>query len=189
MKKILLTSLLAVFAVSSANAAFEFNPYVGVRGGYDFETKVSSDSSYISGSSSDGWMIGGTVGATFFDSEDFAARIEAEYIYTDLSDDSVDASNHTALLNLVGDIKTGLAVTPYVTAGIGYGWTTISLDNEYVRDDIDDDDLAWQLGVGLAYAATDAFDIDLGYRYINSGEMLSMDIESHQVYLGLRYAF
>lgn len=32
MKKILLTSLLAVFAVSSANAAFEFNPYVGVRG-------------------------------------------------------------------------------------------------------------------------------------------------------------
>ena len=189
MKKILLTSLLAVFAVSSANAAFEFNPYVGVRGGYDFETKVSSDSSYISGSSSDGWMIGGTIGATFFDNEDFAARIEAEYIYTDLSDDSVDVSNHTALLNLVGDIKTGLAVTPYVTAGIGYGWTTISLDNEYVHSDIDDDDLAWQLGVGLAYAATDAFDIDLGYRYINSGEMLSMDIESHQVYLGLRYAF
>lgn len=188
MKKILLTSLLAVFAVSSANAAFEFNPYVGVRGGYDFETKVSSDSSYISGSSSDGWMIGGTIGATFFDSEDFAARIEAEYIYTDLSDDSVDVSNHTALLNLVGDIKTGLAVTPYVTAGIGYGWTTIATNIERLGD-IDDDDLAWQLGVGLAYAATDAFDIDLGYRYINSGEVFFNDIESHQVYLGLRYAF
>lgn len=188
MKKILLTSLLAVFAVSSANAAFEFNPYVGVRGGYDFETKVSSDSSYISGSSSDGWMVGGTVGATFFDNEDFAARIEAEYIYTDLSDDSVDVSNHTALLNLVGDIKTGLAVTPYVTAGIGYGWTTIATNIERLGD-IDDDDLAWQLGVGLAYAATDAFDIDLGYRYINSGEVFFNDIESHQVYLGLRYAF
>lgn len=189
MKKILLTSLLAVFAVSSANAAFEFNPYVGVRGGYDFETKTSSDSSNTPTDSTNGWMVGGVVGATFFDSEDFAARIEAEYIYTDLSDDSFDVSNHTALLNLVGDIKTGLAVTPYITAGIGYGWTTISLDNEYVHGDIDGDDLAWQLGVGLTYAATDAFDIDLGYRYINSGEMLSMDIESHQVYLGLRYAF
>lgn len=197
MKKVFLTSLLAVFAATSANAAMVFNPYVGVRGGYDIRTNVTTDAPINNPDDSyaDGWLVGGTIGTTFFDSDDFAARIEAEYIYTSIGEvyKTADVANHTALLNLVGDIKTGLSVTPYITAGIGYSWTFLSTNGT----DTDDSNLAWQVGAGLTYEITDSFNVDLGYRYLNnttfttpeSDGSIEFEVESHQVYLGLRYAF
>lgn len=231
MKKYLLTSLLAVFAVSSANAAVGFDPYVTVRGGYDIQTNMSVDSftmesielkgdrlEAVLGNDleweTSGFMVGGAVGATFFTSDYFNARAELEYIYNGLQTDDaepLEIFNHTALFNLAGDIKTGTPITPYVTAGIGYGWTNVSDGN---MDLTGGTGMAWQVGAGIAYNVTDAFAIDLGYRYLNNGTINfenpfadsgdpildttfdnkehSMDIAvdgSHQVYLGLRYTF
>lgn len=83
MKKYLLTSLLAVFAVSSANAAMEFNPYASVRVGYDIQTKTepanvpagTSDESLDAMTiTEDGFLGGASLGATFFENEYFGAR-------------------------------------------------------------------------------------------------------------------
>lgn len=112
-------------------------------------------------------------------------------------DNNADIQNHTALFNLAADIKTGTALTPYITAGIGYGWTFIDEDNS----NIDANALAWQVGAGISYALNDAFSLDLGYRYLDSGTLsfdipiyiytitLEENVASHQIYLGARYAF
>lgn len=207
MKKYLLTSLLAVFAVSSANAAMEFNPYASVRVGYDIQTKIepanvpagtSDESIDAMTATEDGFLGGASLGATFFENEYFGARGELEYIFTNLSgDNNADIQNHTALFNLAADIKTGTALTPYITAGIGYGWSFIDEDNS----NMDANALAWQVGAGISYALNDAFSLDLGYRYLDSGTLsfdipiyiytitLEENVASHQIYLGARYAF
>ena len=66
--------------------------------------------------------------------------------------------------------------------------------------------LAWSLGAGVSFAASDALVVDLGYRYVDLGstesgwntfgnarglqdEKMQLDLVSREVTLGLRYAF
>ena len=64
---------------------------------------------------------------------------------------------------------------------------------------------AWQVGAGVSYAATDSIDVDLGYRYVDTGaarimkmyasgaqgyrESVKVNTARHELYAGLRYNF
>lgn len=198
MKKYLLTSLFAICATSAASAA-EFNPYATIRAGYDITTNISSTSG---NADQGGFLLGIAGGAEFYSDADFGARLEIGYDYMSVSNidnDNLDLSTHTLLLNLYGDIKTGTALTPYITAGVGYGWTNVSADMGYISINLNDSGLAWQIGAGISYGITDNFAIDLGYRYLaspqfdmtkdNANTNIKFDMYSHQLYLGARYAF
>lgn len=191
MRKILLTSLAVILAVSAASAA-EITPYMALRGGYNM-TNVSNDNDDLDGN---GFLVGAAVGLELYNDSTFTIRAEVEYNYIAAYDmGGVDASNNTVLANIFADIETGTPITPYVGLGLGYGWTTI--DTNSIAGKYDDSNMAWQLGAGISYAAMDNLMFDLGYRYLNStsfemtypGGSDEFDIASHQIYLGARLAF
>lgn len=187
MKKILLTSFIGVLAVSAASA-MNLTPYAAVRGGYN----MTSVSNPVYDSDGNGFLVAGALGSELYSDPMFAIRGEVEYNYITAKIDSADATNSTVLANFFADIKTDTTITPYVSLGLGYGWTSID-DGEKV----DDSNMAWQLGAGITYAAMDNLMFDLGYRYLNNTTFtiespagnIDTDIESHQIYLGARLAF
>jgi opacity protein-like surface antigen len=87
----------------------------------------------------------------------------------------------TVLGNLYFDIPTSTIVTPYVGAGLGWGWASVSPGN-------DDDGFAWALTAGAAVNLTEQFAIDTAYRLRGVG-VDGPDTYEHQVTTGLRFKF
>jgi len=207
MKKTLLTSLAAVFAVSAASA-MELTPYAAVRGGFDraIMNTAKADGESFGNPAGNGFMLGVAGGVSFNASEYFDVRGEIEYTYADRdiereysfdeddemvkTKDKWDTSAHTVMLNAFADIKTGTAFTPYIGAGLGWSWNNaeIKADNG-TKLDFDDNAFAWQVGAGVSYAATDALRIDLGYRFMDvmglkaSKTLVEEDGEAYKVTL------
>lgn len=201
MKKIALTSLLAVFAVSAASAAT--TPYVAAHIGYTAPTiEVYGNHDHYGMYMNDNFAydlsIAGGVKHTL--TPVFAIRGEVEYDYTsgvkysynfDEDAGSFWARSQTLLFNGYIDMKTASALTPYIGAGIGYQWTNLE-----IRDMGNPHALAWQVGGGISYALCDHLSFDLGYRYLSSADK-SVDDEGtqkihnayHQFRLGAAYAF
>lgn len=114
----------------------------------------------------------------------------------------------TLMVNGWFDIPTGTAFKPYVGGGIGVAFVhykaTISENDDpaSATKSANVSNFAWSLGGGLGYAITDAWTVDLGYRYINAGDAKvnfpeagglyyskTKNIESHDIMLGVRYTF
>lgn len=103
--------------------------------------------------------------------------------------------------------------TPYVGAGVGFahvsvnGMTDVNVPNNgfaYAADN-SETNFAWAIHAGLSYDVTDRVAIDLGYRYLNIGDISSGqfndfnlanppsggleidDVESHDLMLGIRF--
>ena len=85
---------------------------------------------------------------------------------------------------------------PYIGAGVGYSWLKGTMDA--TRWGLDkgsskDDDISWNVGLGVAYEINNNVDITLGYRYEDLGKIkddsTTVDITNHKVFLGLRYNF
>lgn len=119
----------------------------------------------------------------------------------------------TAMLNAYVDLGTYSGFTPYLGAGIGVARTVLGNYNRTMVGDVapggttrtrlpggETYSLAWALMAGVGYQLSDTFTLDLGYRYVNLGDVKTRgyalaggaDVESigsHEVRLGLRYAF
>ncbi|MEL7274160.1 MAG: outer membrane beta-barrel protein [Pseudomonadota bacterium] len=142
-------------------------------------------------------------------------RAEAELGYTQLDIDSHtvaglgkfsggdatgDASAVYGLANGYVDYSLG-AITPFVSAGVGYGQLDLSQQGVTPTGVVMNDSaggLAWQVGAGAAFAVTDSVTVDLGYRFFKvqdvglsavDGTQSDVDLESHQINLGIRKAF
>ncbi|HLA02591.1 MAG TPA: porin family protein [Aestuariivirga sp.] len=92
-----------------------------------------------------------------------------------------DMSTTTVLGNLYFDWANDSAFTPYVGAGLGYGW----VDDTPTGDD---SGIAYGLTAGVAMDLTDNIALDLGYRFretIISGS----DPMEHQIAAGVRFSF
>lgn len=133
----------------------------------------------------------------------------------------IETSAYSGMINFYYDIDTGTRFTPYVGAGFGiahvkaksqaYGF---SHQNYSVTDEVTDDNPAWNISLGAAYALNDNWSLDLGYRYTNYGRITEsknkrghlwdkpqnmqehgldvkgdMKIDSHEINFGVRYAF
>lgn len=83
------------------------------------------------------------------------------------TDRSVDT--YGALVNLKYEMPTtwsvtGVGVSPYVAAGVGYGGVSYGL----AGSDQQDDGLLWQVKTGLALHVNPRLTLDVGYRYLNA---------------------
>ena len=115
-------------------------------------------------------------------------------------------STHAVLVNLFYDIDLGPNWKPFV--GLGVGWarnvsdvvrTPLIAGPSEQREDTNDN-FAWTAGLGVAYRLSDAWRLELAYRYIDLGAVdigpfsngtvvEAEDYVSHDVVLGVRYRF
>ena len=192
MKKIALTSLLTIFAVSAASAAT--SPYVAAHIGYTapnltfYENHKHNGAFYNDNFAYD---LSFAAGVKSDLSKAFALRGEVEYDFingTNLNNgNDIWVHTNTLLFNGYIDMKTVSALTPYIGAGIGYQWNHFD-----ILEGFKPHGLAWQVGGGLSYALCDHLSMDFGYRYLSSVDKegnAKIRAAYHQFRLGAAYAF
>jgi opacity protein-like surface antigen len=92
-----------------------------------------------------------------------------------------DLSSTTVLGNLYYDWANDSAFTPYVGAGVGYGWT-------YFDPGKDRSGLAVGLTAGVAVDLTENLALDVGYRFRDT-MIKGSDPMEHQIMAGVRFSF
>ncbi len=164
--------------------------------------------------------IGGGIffGYDFFHKQEAPLRLEVEYAirsnftadeqynngYADLDID-YSLNLQTLLANAYLDLHNRTPFTPYVSVGAGLGFVHESMKVDITNRAagytarIDGDGygtvFAYQVGAGVAYAASDQVSIDLGYRFLGLSNSDSyQDYEdtfsgAHEINLGLRFGF
>ena len=107
------------------------------------------------------------------------------------------------MLNGYYDFKNKSKLKPYLSAGVGVTRikNKITDIDANVTDKDSDNHFSWSAGVGLAYAVSESFSLDLSYRYIDNGKFnfetnfasnpMHSDIKliSNEYLLGARYTF
>lgn len=147
------------------------------------EAVVTASGFYLRGDAGWSWLntddddnsvlvLGGGVGYQFNDN----LRTDLRGDWAGIGND--DSSFTTVLGNVYFDIPTETIFTPYVGAGIGYGWAE--------SNDNDDDGVAFGLMAGVEVNLTDNLSADVGYRY---RQILSEDVYDHEALAGLRFSF
>jgi len=217
MNKILLLAGVAAVFSFSANAA-EFTPYVSAKIKYaDMSNDVESYDEdefyeYTYSTDIDDKVFGGSVAAGVATKLPYGSlRLEAEYnrnadaenkdsiswedeTYIYSADIKMKLESQAFMANLYYDFDTNTRLTPYVGGGIGMAKlkAKMSVAGESLGS-VDDTTFAWQLGAGVAYAATDYVTFDAGYRYADYGDFTKdddkIDVSAHEFYLGARYSF
>jgi opacity protein-like surface antigen len=149
------------------------------------EAVVTASSFYIRGDGGWSWLntddnndsalvLGGGVGYQINDN----LRTDLRADWAGLGSDD-DSSFTTVLGNVYFDIPTQTILTPYLGAGIGYGWSESNAS--------DDDGVAFGLMAGVEVNLTENLSADVGYRY---RQILSDDsIFANEALIGLRYSF
>jgi OOP family OmpA-OmpF porin len=146
------------------------------------------------------WM--GDVGLGYAFQNGFRAEGELAYRTNDWKGDLFESSLNgrvnawSAMANLYYDFNRGGRVQPYV--GVGAGAARVRLSVAGGGND-SDTVFAWQAMVGIAFALTDQWDLDVGYRYLRAnsvdvsqafgGADSSVDYQHQAVTVGLRYQF
>jgi opacity protein-like surface antigen len=88
----------------------------------------------------------------------------------------------TVLGNIYYDIPLDSVITPYVGAGAGYGWGSVTNGD-------DRDGFAMALMAGAEVSLTDNLSADFEYRYRRVLASSHADPEEHQLLAGLRFKF
>lgn len=150
---------------------------------YTPEPVVTASGFYVRGDAGWSWLntkkddnsvavLGGGVGYRFTDN----LRADVRGDYAGVGND--DHYFGTLLANLYFDIPTQTIVTPYLGAGLGYGWSDSHGDNQ--------DGGAFAAMAGLEVSLTDNLSADIGYRY---RQIFSEDVYDNEALVGLRYSF
>ncbi len=87
---------------------------------------------------------------------------------------------NTWMVNDYYNFDTQTLFTPYVTASVGY--TKVTLEGAGkgsipVNNKTTDNNIAWNLGLGVAYAVTPQLSLDVGYKYTNYGEIKTKHVD------------
>ncbi len=211
MNKYVLLAGAAVVAFSTSAKALEVSPYAALRGSWDF-TRNNSVMSYGADGSEKIKFNDGTWGAhVALGAKHGAFRLETEYntgktAHKKVFDGEIKTNLRTEsiLVNAYWDINTCSRFTPYVSAGAGLAKLNVRVripSEDFVQKG-NPSNFAWQVGAGVSYAATDSIDVDLGYRYVDTGaayimkqytsrggEKFKINTARHELYAGLRYNF
>ena len=212
MKKILLTSAAAfglLFVTENQSFASCDGPYLAVRGGVANHTLGDKDENVATDTKLDiddnSLMLSGALGYRYK-----YFRIEAEYVWRKDYEDKVTSlaahplggyvvstrtsefSSKSYMANIYWDLSPYTMFTPYVSAGLGITsleYTFKGNDSNGTHVKYDEDNFTWSVGGGLSAQVTSRFNIDLGYRYYDMGELECGEVHNHEVYGGLRYTF
>lgn len=126
-------------------------------------------------------------------------RFEAEYVWRETTEDSKSTNFGTTsetefestsyMANVYWDLSPYTWFTPYFSAGLGMTDLTYTFKNPGTSDEVDESNFTWALGGGISAQVTNRFNVDLGYRYYDMGDVGEASINAHEVYGGLRYVF
>jgi opacity protein-like surface antigen len=156
------------------------------------------------------WMIGAGVGYKW---EWFRTDLTVDYgtkadFHGDsdirLNDFSAKVDSVTGLLNVYGDLGTWYGLTPYIGVGAGFAHlqaANFNVASAPIGNDGDSTgkwNFAWAYMAGISYRVYGNYNIDLGYRHINMGDVASgrdpfgnqltfKSLSSNEVRLGFRY--
>ena len=124
-------------------------------------------------------VLGGGVGYQFNDN--MRADVTVDWAGDYDVAPGADMSTTTVLGNLYFDWANDSAFTPYVGAGIGYGWVDDTPSGN-------DSGFAYGLTAGVSMGLFDKVDLDVGYRFRDI--MISgSDPQEHQISAGVRFNF
>jgi opacity protein-like surface antigen len=184
-------------------ALFALVAGVSVAAAADLPSKSAAAAPAVSTSAFNlsGWYAGGYVGGNFDDTNKFKydntpkvfggvagyqwnkyLRTEATLDYNTKAVPTTTKTGETAFANAVVSYPV-FGVTPYILAGVGYGWG--SWDKVTVTNK---DRTLYNVGGGIRYDITKAFEIDGRYRYIDGLTGKKFD-NNHVVTLGVNYKF
>jgi opacity protein-like surface antigen len=150
---------------------------------YASEPVVTASSFYLRGDLGWSWLdtennadsvflLGGGVGYKFNEN----LRTDLRVDYAGIGNDNHDFGS--VLGNVYFDIPTQTVVTPYVGAGIGYGWSDDNGDEE--------SGVTYALMAGVEVNITDNLSADVGYRF---RQIISSETYANEAMVGLRYGF
>jgi opacity protein-like surface antigen len=112
-----------------------------------------------------------------------------------------DVNNLTGMFNAYFDFPEFWRLQPYIGGGIGVSYNQVdsSAVNGIEFSGDDTTDLAWQAGFGTAISLIPGVALDLGYRYVDLGEIktrssalgrsISGDLTAHELIAGIRIGF
>lgn len=126
-------------------------------------------------------------------------RAELEGIWRDSTVDKVKDSiygietefeTYSYMLNLYYDFSPYTMFTPFASAGIGMSHIEFNYSNNLgYNKKVETDNFTWAIGGGISAKVTNRFNVDVGYRFMNMGEIEKASVRAHEVYAGLRYVF
>jgi opacity protein-like surface antigen len=151
----------------------------------------------------------------------FGAGIKTSWLRTDLTLDYISPTEYTgsyaapgdttakvqaftALFNGYFDLGTWYRLTPYVGGGAGAGYVSISDVRStnappFVNGESDQWKFVWAGMAGVGWAVAPNLSLDLGYRYLNlgdlrtgrdaAGSMTLRNVAGHEIRVGLRWSF
>jgi opacity protein-like surface antigen len=165
--------------VTNVDKAFDASPLFGIGVGYQFNQWLRAD------------VTGEYRAAANFHGLDIST-FPTQFGTTTAPDNySASKSEWLFLANLYADLGTWWCVTPFVGAGVGVSYNTISNFRDLTvgssgglpgivgtgfAKDATTANLAWALHAGLAYKVTPGFSVELAYRYLNLGKAQTADL-------------
>lgn len=198
-------------AISAFALGFDFSTMSSINARAELEYTYKGKSSFspdiTSGSTTYyGKVIDNSDGSTldeYNDSYSYGSR--SGYITNEIR-------SHQLMLNGYYDFKNTSKFTPYLGAGIGLthlkNKVTVDYDDPGTKSDTN---FTWSVGAGVGYALTPNLSMDLGYRYVDAGNIefstsstytdpsysftetntikTKADLSSHDYTIGLRYSF
>lgn len=198
MKKIILMTSICLTAFSAR--ASEIRPYAELKMSENF-AKIEYSEPGFNEDLKDSAVLGGSIAAGLQFSP---FRLEVEGFINDKMEDEflsvipAEVESKGLFLNAYIDIPLAYTpnIKPYIGAGIGYSWLKGTIDETAFgigKYSTDDNDIAWNVGLGVAFSVTNNIDLSLGYRYENLGEIeeysTNAEVTNHKVSLGFRYTF
>ncbi len=178
---LLATVVLLPFAVSAqaADVAPPEQPFNEAMGLYLRGDAGMSFLNWSGGDDDSAFSVGGGIGYRYNDN--FRTDLTVDWNGKYNIGAGADLSTTTVLGNLYFDWANTSAFTPYLGAGIGYGWANFSPGSN-------DSGLAYGLAAGVAVDLTDNVALDVGYRFRDI--MISgPDPKEHIVSAGIRFSF
>ena len=207
MKKniLMITGCAMLLSISSIAYSAE-GPYVGGTLGLAIpsDSEVSDSGMTFDIASDAGAAVGGAVGYGFINN----TRLEGEIAYqkNDLDKATLlgidvpltgDTSSLALLINGYFDFATESALTPFVSAGLGFAKVEINdfnVPGSGLPGFSDDDTVfAYQLGAGFGYAVNEKVTVDVKYRYFATEDLeidtATVEYSSHNFLAGIRVKF
>lgn len=197
MKKVL--SVMVVSSLVLAGTSCLAADCMYVKGILKYVMPADPSIEYLNTDVDNGYGWGGAFGWTF---DQFRVEGEIATQKTDLDAVEIRGDHRTAVGIGSGDIRmttymvNGYWDIPirdgfgfYLTAGLGYGKTTISIYNV----DGDDSGFAWKGGAGFFYAINCNMAVDLGWEYVSMEDadldVSVSDLYTNNIVAAFRYSF
>ena len=207
MKKTFLAVVSAIAlcaTIHNANARDGF--YIGVKGGMTNANLNSVEDNVTDEALFDfnyEWFFSGAFGYRYK-----FIRVEAEYTKRADFSNTVDwisgseggeLQSTSYMANVYLDFMPYYVVSPYIMGGLGFTDLELIYKSSGLSGaSASDTGFTWALGAGLTVRINKCLNLDLGYRYLDMGEialvvdgtdMGDIDINAHETYMGLRYTF